>query len=151
MSEAQNGIGSFGRGGRIRDNSERQAEPESIGDHTLEETSPMVTCQDLAASIERLHPNAAPRDVARLCLLVSNLTADLDTLANENELVEAWLQTGLRLQSTSDQHSAMTDELAALADTAPEAYTPEQIETLLRAIKVQSQVLQLYLGDTVDV
>ena len=40
----------------------------------------------------------------------------------------------------------MTEELEALANSDPKQFTPEQIWILVRAIKVQSQVLQLYLG-----
>lgn len=111
----------------------------------------MLTCQDLAATIERMQPTATPRDVARLCLLLSNLATDLDSLADEDRLVETWLLAGLRLQAASDQHSAMTLELEALADAAPETLSADQVAVLLRAIKVQSQVLQLYLGEAIDV
>jgi hypothetical protein len=40
----------------------------------------------------------------------------------------------------------MTAELEELAQSNPKQFTLEQIWTLIRAIKVQSQVLQLYVG-----
>jgi hypothetical protein len=40
----------------------------------------------------------------------------------------------------------MTAELEELAQSNPQQFTLEQIWTLIRAIKVQSQVLQLYVG-----
>lgn len=107
-----------------------------------------MKCQDLAASIERLRPEADPRDVARLCLLLANTTDDLDALSDDGELTEAWEKTGWRLQLASDQHAAMTEELEELASNTPQALTAHQIWVLVRAIKVQGQILQLYLGQS---
>ena len=105
-----------------------------------------VTCQHLAARIEQIQPGAEPRDVARLCLLLANHAGNLDSLSDEANLAEAWKQTGLRLQAATDQHSAMTQELETLASSDPEKFSPEQVWVLVRAIKVQSQVLSLYVG-----
>ena len=44
------------------------------------------------------------------------------------------------------QHAAMTEELESLAASDPRQFDPEQIWILIRAIKVQSQILQLYVG-----
>jgi hypothetical protein len=41
----------------------------------------------------------------------------------------------------------MTEELEELARSDPRRFTPDQIWILIRAIKVQSQVLRLYIGD----
>ena len=41
----------------------------------------------------------------------------------------------------------MTQELEDLARSDPREFTPDQIWILIRAIKVQSQVLQFYVGD----
>ena len=54
---------------------------------------------------------------------------------------------GLRLQLATDQHVAMTEELETLARSDPKKFSPEQILVLIRAIKVQSQLLQLYVGE----
>jgi hypothetical protein len=106
-------------------------------------------CRDLAAKIERLHPEAETRDVARVCLLLSNAIDDLDRLDGEDQIESAWREMGLKLQAASDQHAAMTQELEDLASSDPQQFSPEQIWILVRAIKVQSQVLQLYLGESV--
>lgn len=111
-----------------------------------------MTCQELAAAIERLEPQAGPREVARLCLLLSNLMEKPEDLRDEETLTQAWQEMGLRLQLATDQHAAMTEELEALAGSDPQHFQPEQIWILLRAIKVQSQILQLYVGEqTIDV
>jgi len=106
-----------------------------------------MTCQELAAAIERLEPNAAPREVARLCLMLSNLVEKPEDLHDDDTLTAAWQEMGLRLQLATDQHAAMTEELELLAGGDPQHFQPEQIWTLLRAIKVQSQILQLYVGE----
>jgi hypothetical protein len=41
----------------------------------------------------------------------------------------------------------MTEELETLARSDPQRFTPDQIWVLIRAIKVQSQILQLYVGE----
>ena len=105
-----------------------------------------VTCAELAQRIERLQPNAAPQDVARLCLLLTNTVDDLASLREPRALHDAWKRTGLRLQVSTDQHAAMTQELEDLAASDPQQFTQDQIWILIRAIKVQSQVLQMYVG-----
>lgn len=105
-----------------------------------------MTCRELAERIESLQPDATPQDVARLCLLLSNRHHDLDALADRRMLQQAWKETGLRLQLATDQHAAMTSELDELAQSDPKTFTQEQVWVLIRAIKVQSQILQLYVG-----
>ncbi len=105
-----------------------------------------MTCHDLAGRIEQMQPEAAPRDVARLCLLLSNYVDDLEDLEDEESLSRAWKAMGLRLQAATDQHAAMTEDLEELASAQPEEFTIQQVWVLIRAIKVQSQILQLYVG-----
>ena len=107
-----------------------------------------MNCNELAERIERLQPDAETRDVARLCLLLTNGTYDVDDLHDDEQLTEAWKEMGLRLQAATDQHAAMTDELECLARSDPRKFTSDQIWILIRAIKVQSQILQLYIGET---
>lgn len=105
-----------------------------------------MNCQELASRIEHLQPDAMPRDVARLCLLLTNYVNDLEELQDDAVLSKAWNEMGIRLQAATDQHAAMTEELERLAGTGPETFTLDQVWVLIRAIKVQSQVLQLYVG-----
>jgi hypothetical protein len=105
-----------------------------------------LSCHELAERIEELQPEAMPSDVARLCLLLTNYKRDLDELDDPERLTQVWQEMGIRLQAATDQHAAMTAELEELAQSNPQQFTLEQIWTLIRAIKVQSQVLQLYVG-----
>jgi hypothetical protein len=108
-----------------------------------------MNCRELAERIEQLEPHASAKDVARVCLLLANNSDDLASLRDVDRLQEAWKQTGLKLQAATDQHAAMTQELEELASSDPEKYSKEQVWVLIRAIKVQSQVLQLYVGQPV--
>jgi hypothetical protein len=78
--------------------------------------------------------------------LLTNHVEDMEALSDELQLADAWKQTGLRLQAATDQHAAMTQELEQLAQSDPKKFTPDQVWVLVRAIKVQSQVLSLYVG-----
>jgi len=108
----------------------------------------LKTCCDLAARIEKLQPEAMPRDVSRLCLLLTNYVNDIEELNDERRLAEVWQEMGMRLQAATDQHAAMTAELEELSNSVPNTFTMDDIWTLIRAIKVQSQVLQLYVGQS---
>ena len=106
-----------------------------------------MNCARLAERIEELHPEADAREIARLCLLMSNSVDDLTSLDDDHKLTSTWKQMGMKLQVASDQHAAMTEELESLARSDPQGFSPDQIWVLVRAIKVQSQILQLYVGE----
>jgi len=105
-----------------------------------------MNCQELALQIQELQPEATTQDVARLCLLLSNNAQRLEELGDHPKLKSAWQEVGLKLQAATDQHAAMTQELEELANSDPEKFSRDQIWVLIRAIKVQSQVLQMYVG-----
>jgi hypothetical protein len=108
-----------------------------------------MTCHELAKRIEQLEPHATTQDVARLCLLLANSQSNLDALDDVEKLRKAWQDTCLKLQFATHQHAAMTQELEELAASDPEKYSRDQVWILIRAIKVQSQALQLYVGQPV--
>ena len=105
-----------------------------------------MNCQSLAENIQKLQPQASTQDVARLCLLLANDSDELDEFQEVDKLRSAWNQIGMKLQAATDQHAAMTQELEDLANSDPEKFSRDQIWVLIRAIKVQSQVLQMYVG-----
>lgn len=108
-----------------------------------------MNCNVLAEKIQNLQPDATPQDVARLCLLLANRSDELEDLQKADELKLAWTEISMKLQAVTDQHAAMTQELEELADSDPEKFSQDQIWVLVRAIKVQSQVLQMYVGGPV--
>ena len=105
-----------------------------------------MNCQKLATFIEQSEPNTNPEDVARLCLFLTTAVEHVDQLDDEQTLKSAWRETGLKLQAATDQHAAMTAELEELAESDPRQFDKDQIWVLIRAIKVQSQILQMYVG-----
>ena len=105
-----------------------------------------MNCNELAEKIQVLQPEATPQDVARLCLLLANDSNQMDILSDTEQLKSAWTEISMKLQAATDQHAAMTQELEALAESDPEKFSQDQIWVLVRAIKVQSQVLQMYVG-----
>jgi hypothetical protein len=105
-----------------------------------------MNCHQLAQKIEQLRPESTPQEVARLCLLLTNTEFNLDDFQHRGPLEEAWKRTKLQLQLATDQHAAMTEELENLAASDPKSFTQDQTWTLIRAIKVQSQILEMYVG-----
>ena len=110
-----------------------------------------MNCEELAARIQSLQPDATPVEVARICLLLTNYVGDLGELDDEDRLENAWREMGIRLQAATDQHAAMTAELEQLSQTPPDDFTLREVWALIRAIKVQGRILQFYIGQpTVD-
>jgi hypothetical protein len=50
------------------------------------------------------------------------------------------------MQSLEDQHAAVSNELDELATGEPCEFAPKHVWTLIRAIKVQSQFVDLLTG-----
>ncbi len=98
--------------------------------------------------MQKLNPTASPAHIARLCLMLFNSVDEPQQLSNADQLNNAWTDVKLRFQAATDQHAAMTHELDELASSDPQKFTPDQIWILVRAIKVQSQVLKLYAGES---
>ena len=106
-----------------------------------------MKCHELAQRIERLRPEAALDEVARLCLLLANSTDGDESLADDDQLDELSRAVQMRLQVATDQHAAVTRELEELARSDPQEFRAEQIWILIRAIKVQSQILEMCLNE----
>jgi hypothetical protein len=107
-----------------------------------------VNCSQIASRIQQRNPALPPCDVARKCLMFLNVIDDPRLLANRDIFDEVWKDVEIRFQAATDQHAAMTCELEELACSDPRKFTPDQIWILVRAIKVQSQVLRLFSGES---
>jgi len=103
-----------------------------------------MNCEQLANRLGFFHPQASPTDIARLCLLILNACENEALLRDDEYLRTASRAAGFRLEAAADQHSAMSQELEKLCEDGPVRFSPDQIWTLLRAVKVQSQLLELY-------
>lgn len=69
---------------------------------------------------------------------------DPSDLQTDDQLLDAWKNASFRLEAASDQHAAVADELDAICGEGPIEFSPDQLWVLLRAVKVQSQILELY-------
>ncbi len=103
-----------------------------------------MNCHELAHRIQTLQPDSTPLEIARVCLMMYNMVDDESQLDNEHFLSNLLVDINMRLQGATDQHHAVTEELQDLAKSDPKKFSPDQIWILVRAIKVQSQVLKLY-------
>ena len=107
-----------------------------------------MNCVQLAEKLQQLNANASPNHISRLALMLFN-SVDQPALLNDPQVLqEAWADVRLRFQAATDQHAAMTQELEELANSDPRQFSPDQIWILVRAIKVQSQILKLYAGES---
>lgn len=101
-------------------------------------------CHEIAERLSTLQPDLSPVDVARLCLMIMNQCNDLEGLREEETLIKSWKNASFRLEAASDQHAAVAEELDALCGEGPIEFNPDQLWVLLRAVKVQSQILEVY-------
>ncbi|GAB5404249.1 MAG: hypothetical protein Aurels2KO_24800 [Aureliella sp.] len=105
---------------------------------------------ELTRRIALLKPELAHVEVLRLSLLVAQRVESLDDLSDQSELANMCDDTCLKLGAATDQHEAVAGELDSLAATDSCDFSTDHLWTLVRAIKVQSQVLNLYLGASTE-
>lgn len=106
-----------------------------------------MTCYELAKRLSQLHPELSQVDVARFVLMIL-LQSDGDSLPTNDEALEAaWKGVSFRHEAALDQHAAVASELDSLCSDGPIHFTPDQIWVLLRAVKVQDQILELYTDE----
>jgi hypothetical protein len=101
----------------------------------------------LTNAVLSFEPEAQPIDVARMSLLLLGGVDSPDQLMEQSSLEKQMANLKLRLKATADQHAAMSEEIQSLACSDPRKFASDQVWVLVRAIKVQSQLLQLYTGD----
>lgn len=117
--------------------------PQATVDLSTDKAS-IMTCHELAQRLSELQPELMPVDVARLALMILSQCDDCTQLTDDEKLMSAWKNATFRLDAASDQHAAVAEELDAMCSEGPVEFTPDQLWVLLRAVKVQSQVLELY-------
>ena len=106
-----------------------------------------MKCTEIAQKIEEHNPDAGALEVARMCTLICSAVPELDVLKDDEKFLEIWDDVNMRLQAATDQHAAVTEDLEQLSSSDPQEFAPEQIWVLVRSIKVQNQLLRLYVGD----
>ncbi|MEM1067585.1 MAG: hypothetical protein AAGG48_01695 [Planctomycetota bacterium] len=108
-----------------------------------------MTCQEIANRLATFNPDLTQIDIARLTLMVLVQSEDPESLRDDDVLREAWQSAAFRLESVSDQHAAVANELDAMCNEVPIQFNSDQLWVLLRAVKVQSQILELYTDQPV--
>jgi len=108
----------------------------------------MVLAQ-LIEQLEAIEPNMPPSHTARLLLLLVQACDDsLGELVDERSILKKLQPIEMQLQSAQDQESAVAEELDQLAASHPAEFSPSHVWTLIRAIKVQKQIIDLYQKPT---
>ena len=110
---------------------------------------PLGNQMRLTNLIERIHqelPNTSDRQVACLAMLLCDRDSNFKCLDSEDEFSTLLGEIQLRMQSIDDQHAAVAFELDQLALTQPCEFEPKHVWTLIRAIKVQSQFVDMLTG-----
>ena len=103
-----------------------------------------MRCHELAEQISRERPDLPAVEIARLCLILLNAEPDSERLRDSAQRMAAWRNASFRLEASTDQHAAVVEELDQMYGEEPIEFQPDQLWTLLRAVKVQSQLLELY-------
>ncbi len=104
-----------------------------------------MDAQQLVNTIAELRPEYAPAEQLRFALLVSLQHPNFDPALDRDDIDRHCSDLACQLSATSDQHAAVSNELDSLAATAPCEFTPDHLWSLVRALKIQSQILNLYL------
>ena len=102
--------------------------------------------RELLAEIEKLQGNRDCAESARMLLLLALQDPSLKQYSEPTSLRDHYREIELRMHAAADQHAAVAEELDSLASSAPCEFTPDHVWTLIRAIKVQSSLLDMYLG-----
>lgn len=102
--------------------------------------------RELIVQVARLRPALAPTEQLRMALLLAvHFPECVDCDDDSQELERKLLDITLRLNSVTDQHAAVADELDSLGATAPADFSDDHIWTLVRALRIQNQVIGFYL------
>lgn len=131
-------------------------------------SSQLQNTTGLIQRLARLYPHYGQSELLRMALLItlhpSDQTAhggslesvsgwdndlrdrDAESLVGDQRLLQHSHEISMQLGAASDQHAALAEELDSLAAVSPCDFSPEHLFALVRAIRVQSRMLNMYLG-----
>ena len=99
-----------------------------------------MTLSNLVQQIEKILPDESEERILLVAKVIrSNPMPEIVDKVTEEHVRRAIAQ----LSSLDEQLSAAASELEGLAATAPSEFEPSNVWTLIRTIKVQSQMLEL--------
>ncbi len=100
---------------------------------------------DLVSKLEQLFPMDSPSMIARKALMMSvSVKDDLSRLDDNGDFESCCAEVEFAMNVSEDQQAAVAEELDTLASSNPCEFSPKHVWTLIRAIKVQKQSLDLY-------
>lgn len=94
-------------------------------------------------------PGAPAAEAFRVAMLLCHAAPSLHALDDDELRAKLYSDIQLQISMHEDQHAAIASELDCLASTEPCDFNVNHLWTLIRAIKVQSQLLNFYLGPQV--
>ena len=100
----------------------------------------------LIEQLQKQLPTKCDRQIACLAMLLCDRDPKLECLASKSDFSSLLDDIQLRMQSIDDQQAAVANELDQLALTQPCEFEPKHVWTLIRAIKVQSQFVDMLTG-----
>ena len=103
-----------------------------------------MTCHELAEQLSQDRPDLTPVEIARLCLILLNAEKDPSRLSDPIVRSQAWQSACFRFETAIEQHAAVSQEVDQMFGDAPSEFSPDQLWTLTRAVKVQSQMIELF-------
>ncbi|SMP74881.1 hypothetical protein SAMN06265222_11862 [Neorhodopirellula lusitana] len=103
-----------------------------------------MKCHELAEQLAQDRPDLSPVEIARLCLILLNGENEPARLQDPKTRDQAWQSACFRFELATDQHAAVAEEVDQMFGDSPVAFSPDQLWTLTRAVKVQSQMLELF-------
>ena len=104
----------------------------------------------LIEQLQKKLPETCDRQIACLAMLLCDRDPMYERLVNKTEFSNLLDNIQLKMKSIDDQHAAVANELDQLALTQPCEFEPKHVWTLIRAIKVQSQFVDMLTGVRVE-
>ena len=105
-----------------------------------------MNAQQLINRLTSLRKDEDTAELLRAALLIALHVPDLTNLQTDEQLERQLQELEWQMRAALDQHAAVADELDGLAATSPCDFNAEHLWTLVRAIKVQNQILNMYLA-----
>ena len=110
------------------------------------EMASTLSANEILEGIASIRPGMGVSEQLRFALLVSLHYAP-DRL-DLKELDQQLTQLAFQLSASTDQHAAVSLELDLFASDEPCEFSPDHIWTLVRALRVQGQILDFYLENS---
>ena len=107
-----------------------------------------MNAENLVHEVQVLMPHATRGEVLQMACLVG-VESDAGESLAAARLPQLVHEMRLRWKTACDQFAVVSHELSSIGRFDPCQFSPLQLWSLLRSMRVQRQLLQLYTGQTV--